>query len=58
MLVSRPFSTNDTVVRETPARAATSALVGRLESIGQISTPEWRTLGPDPAASEDAGQSG
>ena len=26
----RPFSTNDTVVRETPASVATSALVGRL----------------------------
>ena len=25
----RPFNTNDTVVRDTPARAATSALVGR-----------------------------
>jgi hypothetical protein len=29
----RSLSTNDTVVRETPARAATSALVGRLREI-------------------------
>jgi len=29
------LSTNDTVVRETPARAATSALVGRLGIIGR-----------------------